>query len=79
MLAVCKILLDSRAFPKKEMVSMLDRLITCCVPKSNQKLVKDLISNESFYYVELRHKSHFLDTMWDIGQDVRETRYIEIK
>lgn len=78
-LAVCKILLDSRALPKKEMVSMLDRLITCCVPKSNQKLVKDLISNESFHYVELKHKSHFLDMMWDLGQAIRETRYIEIK
>lgn len=78
-LAVCKILLDSRAFPKTEMVGMLDRLITCCVPESNQKLIKDLISNESFHYVEPRHKSHFLEKMWDIGQAIRENRYVEIK
>lgn len=32
-LALCKILLDSRAFTKNEMVSMLDKLITCCVPR----------------------------------------------
>jgi len=77
-LALCKILLDSRAFTKAEMVEMLDKLITCCVPKSNQKLVKDLISNEEFHYVEPRHKSKFIDTMWNIGQAVRESRYIEM-
>ena len=33
-LALCKILLDSRAFTKAEMVEMLDKLITCCVPVS---------------------------------------------
>ena len=78
-LALCKILLDSRAFTKKEMKDMLDRLITCCVPKSNQKLVKDLIRNEEYHYVEPRHKSVFIDKMWDIGQAIRETRYIEIE
>lgn len=78
-LALCKILLDSRAFTKEEMMSMLQRLIDCCVPKSNQKLVKDLISNEEFHYVEPRHKTEFLDTMWDIGQAIRASRYIEIE
>lgn len=77
-LAVCKILLESRAFTKKEMKSMLDRLISCCVPKSNQKLVAGLIANEEFHYVEPRHKTVFIDTMWDIGHAIRECRYIEI-
>lgn len=77
-LAVCKILLESRAFTKKEMKSMLDRLISCCVPKSNQKLVAGLIANEEFHYVEPRHKTVFIDTMWDIGQAIRGCRYIEM-
>lgn len=55
-LALCKILLDSRAFTKTQMVEMLDKLVACCVPKSNQKLVQDLIRNEEFHYVEPRHK-----------------------
>jgi predicted DNA-binding transcriptional regulator YafY len=76
-LALCKILLDSRAFTKNEMTGMLDKLINCCVPKSNQKLVRDLIGNEEFHYVEPRHKSEFIDKMWDIGQAVRGSRYIE--
>lgn len=77
-LALCKILLDSRAFTKKEMIELLDKLISCCVPKSNQKLVTDLISNEAFHYVEPRHKTHFVDTMWGIGQAIRNCQYIEI-
>lgn len=78
-LALCKILLDSRAFTKEEMTGMLQRMIDCCVPKSNQKLVKDLISNEEFHYVEPRHKTEFLDTMWNIGQAIRSSKYIEIE
>jgi len=77
-LALCKILLDSRAFTKKEMLEMLDKLITCCVPEKNQKRVRDLIRNEAFHYVEPRHKSEFLDIMWDIGRAIQKSKYIEI-
>jgi len=77
-LALSKILLDSRAFTKKEMTDMLDKLISSCVPKSNQKLITDLISNEAFHYVEPRHKTQFLDTMWNVGQAIRNCQYIEI-
>lgn len=78
-LALCKILLDSRAFTKEEMVGMLDKLITCCVPKNNQSLVQELIRNEEFHYVEPRHKSEFINRLWDIGQAIRNSQYIEIK
>lgn len=77
-LAICKILLDSRALLKSEMSDILDKLISCCVPEKNQRLVKDLIGNEKFHYVEPRHKTKFLDTMWDIGQAVRNCRYIKM-
>ena len=77
-LALCKILLDSRAFTKVKMVDMLTKLITCCVPETNQKLVQDLIRNEEFHYVEPRHKSDFMDIMWLLGQAIRENKYIEI-
>ncbi len=77
-LALCKILLDSRAFTKNEMVDMLEKLISCCVPKVNQKRVKELIQNEEFHYVEPRHGNEFVDLMWDLGQAINESRYIEI-
>lgn len=77
-LAICKILLDSRAFTKEEMESMLERLIECCVPEKNRQLVSELIKNEEFHYIEPRHKTVFIDTMWKIGQAIRSSKYIEI-
>ena len=77
-LALCKILLDSRAFTKGEMTDMLDRLISCCVPEKNQREIRDLIKNEEFHYVELQYKTVFINTMWEIGQAIRENCYIEM-
>lgn len=78
-LAICKILLDSRAFTKKEMEEMLRKLIECCVPQNNQRLVADLIKNEEFHYIEPRHKTVFIDKMWNLGEAIQQCRYIEIE
>lgn len=78
-LAICKILLDSRAFTKEEMKSMLNRLVDCCVPEKNRKTVTDLIRNEQYHYVEPHHHQIFIDTMWQVGQAIQQSRYIEIK
>ena len=77
-LAVYKILLDSRSLTRAEMTAILDKLIECCVPKANQKLVADLIRNEEFHYVEPRHKTVFIDKMWTLGQAIRDCQYIQI-
>lgn len=77
-LAVCKILLDSRALTKPEMEDVIEKLVGCCVPKSNQKLIFDLIRNEQFHYVELRHKTVFIDRMWDLGQAIHNCNCVEI-
>ncbi len=57
---------------------MFDKLITCCIPKINQKRVKDLISNEEFHYVEPRHKTKCTDQMWESGQAISESGYIKV-
>lgn len=77
-LAICKILLDSRSLTKAEMSGVLDKMISCCVPEKNQKVVKELISNEKYHYVEPRHKTEFLNLMWDIGLAIRSSFYIEM-
>ena len=77
-LAICKILLDSRAFTKKEMTKLISKLVQCCVPKANRKEVIELTRNEEYHYVELQHKSEFLDKMWDIGKAIREHNYVDI-
>lgn len=70
-LAVCKILLESRAFTKDEMTPIINKLLGCCVPPKNQRKVRDLISNELFHYTELNHHKNFVDSMWSIGEAVQ--------
>jgi len=77
-LAITKILLDSRAFTKPEMMCILDKFVACCVPLKNQKIVSELIANEKYHYIEPRHKKVFLDKMWQIGIAIRESKYIQI-
>lgn len=74
-LAVSKILLESRAFTKKEMSTILDKLIAGCVPMKNMKLVTDLLANEKFHYVELSNPAGIQEKLWDIGNDIQQ-RYL---
>lgn len=78
-LAVSKILLESRAFTKREMKVILDKLIEGCVPLKNMKLVSDLISNEKYHYVELNHKEYIQDKLWEIGFDIQEHNLVSIR
>lgn len=70
--AVCKILLESRAFTRKEMTAVINKLIIGCVPLNNKQKVKDLISNELFHYTELNHHKDFIDSMWEMGEAVHK-------
>ena len=78
-LAVCKILLDSRAFLKAEMTAIIDKLIKQCVPKESYLKVSKLIENEKFHYMELQHKKEFLGSLWEIGEAVQKHLKIEIE
>ena len=78
-LAVCKILLESRSMRKDEMLPILDKLICCAVPESSQKAVKALIANEELHYVEPHHNRPILDGLWKIGQAIKNQQIIEIE
>ena len=76
--AVLKILLESRSLSKEELDPILDKLIDCCVPKECKGYVTNLISNERFHYVPPRHNKEVLDTMWRLGEALREHKEVEI-
>lgn len=77
-LAVSKILLESRAFSKKEMDELLGKLVEGCVPLRNMKLVSDLIANEKYHYVELTNPSYDRECLWNLGVAVRNHNILEI-
>lgn len=78
-LAVSKILLESRAFSKKEMSTVLDKLVAGCVPMKNMKLVTDLLANEKFHYVELSNPAGIKEKLWDIGIDIQQHHLMRIR
>lgn len=78
-LAVAKILLESRAFTKRELKMILDKLVEGCVPLKNMKLVSDLIANEKYHYVELHHKEYIQDKLWNIGSDIQEQNLVSVR
>jgi len=78
-LAVSKVLLESRAFTSREMKSILAKLVRGCVPFENMKLVSELLANESFHYVEPNHKEYIQDELWTIGSAIHNHKLVEIK
>lgn len=77
-LAVCKILLESRAFVKDEMMPVIEKLVRCCTPKEEMNVVKRLIQNEKFYYLEPHHGKRFINVFWKISMAVLKQQYIII-
>lgn len=77
-LAVSKILLESRAFTKKELKQILDKLVDGCVPIQNRKIIGELIANENFHYVELHQKEYIQERLWEIGSDIYEKNQVQI-
>lgn len=78
-LAVCKILLESRSMRKDEMLPILDKLISFGVPEQNKTAVSQLIANEKFHYIEPHHGKPLLDGLWDIGQAIQNHQVMEIQ
>lgn len=78
LLAVCKILLESRSLVKEEMEPIIEKILSRCTDASNKKAVTDLIRNEQFHYIEPHHGKKLTDMLWTVGTAIKETRYIEI-
>ena len=78
-LAVCKILLESRSMCRDEMLPIVDKLISCCVPARSKRAVTELLANEKHHYVEPHHGQHILPGLWEIGRAVQEHRVMEIE
>ena len=77
-LAVCKILLESRSLPAKDMGGILDKLIDCAVPQESQKAVRELVANEKLHYIPPHHGQSVLGSLWELGQAIRSQQVIEI-
>lgn len=77
LLAMCKLLLGSQAFSKKELKALLDKIIASREVPGDRKLLKSLIENEMFHYTE-QHGADLMGILWELGQAVRASHYIDV-
>ena len=78
-LAVCKIVLESRAFNEPDMRSVLDKMLKSCTAKGNYKKIMEAIANETEHYRGPYHKKSFIGLLWDISNAIRGQKFVDIK
>lgn len=79
-LALCKILLESRAFTKDRIGHMVNEIIESAVPRRDIASVQQLVNNEKQYYEELHHHDSSLPSkIWTIGEAVSGHRILHIR
>ncbi|HWL23808.1 MAG TPA: WYL domain-containing protein [Ureibacillus sp.] len=77
-LAIVKILIESRAFPKADMNHLINKLTNLAQP-ANQAFIKDLMLNEKHLYVDLQHKQSLFALLWELAKAVHTKRLINIR
>ena len=66
-LGIAKILLESRAYNKDEMETLIDKLLMQATPSARLN-IKEMIVNEKFHYISPRHQKPLLELMWNISR-----------
>ncbi|WP_160690076.1 WYL domain-containing protein [Clostridium sp. C2-6-12] len=77
LLAITKIILESRAFNKEEMNHLINILLNE-VNFEKRKHIKELIRNELFNFVPLQHNKKILKLLWELSEIIRHKEITEI-
>lgn len=77
-LALAKILLESRALEPEELHTILNKLTAAC-PEKDRAIVEDIIKNEAFYYVPLHHRKKLLDPLWNLSLAIQHQEILHIR
>lgn len=75
-LALCKILLESRAFNKDELSKLIAKLIMQIAPH-DRTTADRIIKSEYFNYLPVQHGKDLLDTIWQLSECIVNQRVIE--
>lgn len=77
-LAVCKILLESRSMVKEELFPILDKLVNNCIDKDDSKRIKAILGNEKIHYIAPRHKKEITRTISTLSRAIKEQKKVKI-
>lgn len=75
--ALCKILIESRAFNKQEFIDIIDKLLKLC-QKEEAKEVYRAINNEKVNYIEPQYGKYLISEIWELRQTITEQQVIQI-
>ncbi|WP_155592288.1 helix-turn-helix transcriptional regulator [Lysinibacillus cavernae] len=73
-LAIVKILIDSRALIKSEMSDIIDKLISIVVADEQEHMML----NEKHLYIDVHHKKSLLPLIWRISKAIQKKKVITI-
>ena len=79
MIAVCKVLLESRSLQKRELDAILDKLLSVCVSPGDKRAIAQVIRNEQFYYTEPRHGQPLTEWLWTLAQAVQSRSVLQVR
>ena len=68
----------SRSMRRDEMLPILDKLVSCCVPEENKRAVQQMIGSEKLHYIEPHHGKPILRGLWELGQAVQQRQVLEL-
>lgn len=77
-LAVVKILMDSKGLSQPEMAPIVEKLISSSVSMNDQRFIKNLLLNEWYNYTEPTHQQPILDLLLNIAKAIQEQRIVRL-
>ena len=75
-LGIAKILLESRAYNKEELEGLIDKLLLQATPSARMN-IKEMILNEKFHYIPLKHNKPLLNAIWELSENIYNKTVIE--
>lgn len=74
-IAILKIILESRAFCKKELDVLINKLLAQVTP-NDRKIVEKIIKSEQTQYIQLQHGKEILNILWKLSQMTTDNKII---
>lgn len=76
LLSICKILVESRAYTKADLTSIVDRLLCMNASTKDSLALKKTLRNELFNYIDPAHGYFNADFLWEIVQAIDSKRTV---
>jgi len=78
LLAICKILIESRAFSKEQLLAIVNKVMHLSISPQKRPQVEVQVSNELYNYNSPKHTSPNPDFIWEVAQAIKEQRVVKL-